>query len=199
MALFSPAFAEFLRDRIRQCNLPRPLNIFLFGFDPVRPEQEQLPAPAPKGPVKVEAPRRRGPKPGASRISYDEIRARLDTWVAEQKDFPDEFNLDDLAMNTSLYKTHLLKYFRYCEKKDFRYWKMEKKIEKARQMLLDDPDRPVTEISVRCGFNNSSNFFRQFKRLTGCTPLQWRERDLENGQFPVLHHEEDNPGIGSRL
>lgn len=181
MVPISPAFAESLRDRIRQCNLPRPLNILLFGFDPVRPEQEQLPSQEPREPARTEAPKRRGPKPGVSRISYDEIRQRLDAWIAAQDDFQEDFSLEDLAMKTSLYKTHLLKYFRFCEKKDFRYWKMEKKIGMARRLLLDDPDRPVADIAVRCGFNNCSNFFRQFKRLNGCTPLQWRDRDLEDG------------------
>ncbi|MBR1405962.1 MAG: AraC family transcriptional regulator [Bacteroidales bacterium] len=184
MALISPADAESVRNRIRQCNLPRPLNIFLFGFDPVRPEEERLtaepqPAPVQDGPE----PRKRGPKPESRRISYDEIRQRVESWVAGKDDFMDEVSLEDLAIQTNLYKTHLLKYFRHCEHKDFRYWKMEKKIELARRLLLDDPDRPVADIAVRAGFNNAANYFRQFRRVTGCTPAQWREEPLlRNGQ-----------------
>lgn len=179
MARISPADAESARNRIRQCNLPRPLTIFFFGFDPVRPEEEHLAAePTPAPPQESPEPKRRGPKPESRRISYDEIRQRVESWVEAKEDFLDEVSLEDLAQQTNLYKTHLLKYFRHCEHKDFRYWKMEKKIGLARSLLLDDSERAIADIAVRCGFNNVANFFRQFKRVTGCTPTQWRERRL---------------------
>ena len=179
MALISPADAESVRNRIRQCNLPRPLTIFLFGFDPVRPEEERLTVePEQAAEQEAPVPRRRSPKPSEHRISYEEIHSRIETWAAEKDEFSDEYNLEDLAQQTSLYKTHLLKYFRHFEHKDFRYWKMEKKIALACRLLRDDPERPIGDIAVRSGFNNGANFFRQFKRLTGCTPAQWRETPL---------------------
>ena len=176
MALLSPADAESVRNRIRQCDLPRPLTIFFFGFDPVRPEEERLTAePQPAPPQESPEPKRRGPRPESRRISYEEIRQRVGAWAEAKEDFMEDVSLEDLARQTDLYKTHLLKYFQYYEHKDFRYWKMERKIGLACRLLLDGPERAIADIAVRCGFNNAANFFRQFKRVTGCTPAQWRE------------------------
>jgi AraC-like DNA-binding protein len=42
--------------------------------------------------------------------------------------------------------------------------------------LLADTDKPVTEIMFEAGFQTKSNFNREFRRVTGMTPVQWRQR-----------------------
>lgn len=41
--------------------------------------------------------------------------------------------------------------------------------------LLVDSSRTVAEICYDCGFNNLSNFNRQFRRKKGCSPTQFRD------------------------
>lgn len=43
---------------------------------------------------------------------------------------------------------------------------------RLRQTNLD-----IKSISYECGFNTMTNFNRQFKRLTGCTPTEYRTGD----------------------
>ena len=40
--------------------------------------------------------------------------------------------------------------------------------------LLKETDMPVTQIIYAAGFNTKSNFHREFARVTGTTPSQWR-------------------------
>ena len=49
------------------------------------------------------------------------------------------------------------------------------RMEKAKRFLTDTQST-VFEISKMCGYNNFSNFSHDFKRRTGYTPLQYRER-----------------------
>jgi AraC-like DNA-binding protein len=42
--------------------------------------------------------------------------------------------------------------------------------------LLTKSDKPVSDIANECGFNNIANFNRQFKRITGKTPLKFRKQ-----------------------
>ena len=41
-------------------------------------------------------------------------------------------------------------------------------------LLLRDTDREVTGIALDSGFSDSNYFARQFRRINGCTPTQWR-------------------------
>ncbi|MDR2932591.1 MAG: AraC family transcriptional regulator [Oscillospiraceae bacterium] len=49
-----------------------------------------------------------------------------------------------------------------------------KRIELAQKYLLNS-NMPIIEIAIHCGFNNSTNFNRSFKKITGSTPSQFRK------------------------
>lgn len=44
-------------------------------------------------------------------------------------------------------------------------------------MLLAETSLSVTDIMLACGFQTKSNFNREFKRIAGFTPTEWREKD----------------------
>lgn len=47
--------------------------------------------------------------------------------------------------------------------------------------LLSRTDRPVTAIMFDCGFQTKSNFNREFQRVTGTSPTEWRRRAGQGG------------------
>ncbi len=53
-----------------------------------------------------------------------------------------------------------------------------KRIDSARS-LLRDTDSLILDIALQCGFNNSANFNRIFKKTTGLTPQQYRNTRTE--------------------
>lgn len=55
---------------------------------------------------------------------------------------------------------------------------LRKRIDIARS-YLDKTDLPITDIAVRCGFNNTSYFYRNFKKFTGTSPLTYRSAALK--------------------
>ena len=42
--------------------------------------------------------------------------------------------------------------------------------------LLQRPETRITEVAFQCGFNDSNYFSRQFRKVTGLTPRQFRSR-----------------------
>jgi AraC-like DNA-binding protein len=46
--------------------------------------------------------------------------------------------------------------------------------------LLAETGQPVTEIMFSAGFQTKSNFNREFRRVTGMTPLAWREKNARD-------------------
>ena len=63
------------------------------------------------------------------------------------------------------------------ENLQFRELTQKVRIETACRMLISD-DATVSEVGQRLGFNDSANFSRAFRRLTGLTPSAYREEAL---------------------
>ena len=54
---------------------------------------------------------------------------------------------------------------------------MHRRVERAKQ-LLERPDLPLVEVSLRSGFKNQSHFTTLFRKYTNLTPKLWRELKL---------------------
>ncbi len=48
------------------------------------------------------------------------------------------------------------------------------RIEKAKQMLKQNPEASILDIAINCGFSSQSILNRHFKKLVGTTPTQYR-------------------------
>lgn len=65
---------------------------------------------------------------------------------------------------------------------DFRTWRTNLRIEEAKRLLLENKDLSVNIIAEMSGFSDKSNFHRQFTKLVGCSPRQWRESEEKSNQ-----------------
>ncbi len=52
---------------------------------------------------------------------------------------------------------------------------IQKRIQVAQKLLLEDKKTSITKISESIGYSNQYHFIRQFKQLTGITPGQYRQ------------------------
>ena len=43
--------------------------------------------------------------------------------------------------------------------------------------LLNDPDIKIIEVAFMSGFNNKVTFYKSFRKATGMTPIEWREKE----------------------
>lgn len=50
------------------------------------------------------------------------------------------------------------------------------RIDYAKQLLRQHPDKKISEVWAGSGFANETSFFRNFKALTGMTPNEWRTK-----------------------
>ena len=48
------------------------------------------------------------------------------------------------------------------------------RIDYAKKLLRQHPDKKVSEVWALSGFANETSFFRTFKAMTGQTPTEWR-------------------------
>jgi AraC-like DNA-binding protein len=57
--------------------------------------------------------------------------------------------------------------------------------------LLTETDRPVTSIMFDAGFQTKSNFNREFRRVTGMSPMAWRSHNADAGASTAPSHRAD--------
>jgi AraC-like DNA-binding protein len=90
---------------------------------------------------------------------------------------PEEFpNIDAICAAVNMSRSSLQKNYRACFGVSIFDELIRFRIEKARR-LLSDTSFSITEISVMCGYSSDSYFMKQFKKLTGLTPSEYRARE----------------------
>lgn len=94
-------------------------------------------------------------------------------------------SLDDIAIACHISKYYLSHMFSDIKKQTVMQYIMNKRLEKARQ-LLDMTSLTVEEIALLSGFNNSSYFSRVFKEAYQITPLNYRKRKTSKNQVSNL-------------
>jgi len=93
--------------------------------------------------------------------------------------FTEKISLSDLAKQCSMSDNH----FSYVFKSVFNITPSEyiisKRLELAIQFLVSNPDMNMLDVAFRCGFNNSANFNKIFKKYIGITPSEYRKNSAD--------------------
>lgn len=92
--------------------------------------------------------------------------------------FKREISLSEVAAISNLSVTSFCRYFKMMTKKPYYDFLIEIRISHACRMLIEDK-YPIEVLCFDCGFNNVSNFYRHFKKVTGMTPLEYKRKFLE--------------------
>lgn len=106
---------------------------------------------------------------------FRKLEASLARWVEEKRYREYDKSREEIVrdLNTSREVFHL--YFSTVKGVDFKTWRTELRIEEAKRLLLENKELSTNIIGEVAGFSDRSNFHRQFVRIVGCSPKQWRE------------------------
>ncbi len=85
-------------------------------------------------------------------------------------------NIEELAKKLNIGRTTLSNFINREEGMNFNSWINRLRIEDAKQLLLHHPDYTIAAISELVGYTEQANFSRQFKQITGESPLYWRKK-----------------------
>ena len=113
-------------------------------------------------------------------ISEADIRRlerSIDQWVKQKKYCEYDKSREEVAKELRTSKEHLHIYFSTIKGVDFKTWRTELRVEEAKKLLLENKEVSTNIIGEAAGFSDRSNFHRQFVKIVGCSPKQWRESD----------------------
>lgn len=90
--------------------------------------------------------------------------------------------LEQIAAITNLTTTSFCRYFKLMTNKTYYDFLTEIRISHACRFLIEDK-LSIEQIADSCGFYNISNFYRQFKKVIGVTPLTYKREYLMSETF----------------
>ena len=99
---------------------------------------------------------------------------------ALENDFSREWKLDDLLKISHMSSSNLLRVFRKATGQTPIEYLVRLRIQKAME-LLRNTDLAITEIAMEVGFNDSNYFTRQFRRVVGMPPREFRTITPQTG------------------
>lgn len=94
-----------------------------------------------------------------------------------------DVSLAELARECRISSAHFGRAFRNTTGVSPHQWLISCRIDLAEQMLRD-PDIPLVEVALACGFGNQSHFSIAFKARNGSSPGRWR-RENRSDAAPI--------------
>lgn len=108
---------------------------------------------------------------------FRKLEEALEQWVSQKRYREYDKSREQIAAELNTTKEILHHYFISRKGIDFKTWRTELRIEEAKLLLLKDKNASTNIIAEASGFSDRSNFHRQFVKIVGCSPKQWRESD----------------------
>jgi AraC-like DNA-binding protein len=83
--------------------------------------------------------------------------------------------LMEIAQSLNIGRSTLSNFINTEENQNFNSWINQLRITEAKSMMINEPGVPISYIAIKTGYREQANFSREFKQITGETPLAWRK------------------------
>lgn len=95
------------------------------------------------------------------------------------KNYKHEIYLQEIAAMLNMSSVSFSRYFKHHTRKTFSEYVTEVRISHACSLLMLDNEN-ISQISYSSGFENLSNFYRHFRKITGIIPKDYKKRFLRS-------------------
>ena len=94
------------------------------------------------------------------------------------KNYMHDIYLSEVASLLHMSEASFSRYFKHHTQKTFSAWLAEVRISNACRLMMEGEEN-ISAIGYACGFENLSNFYRHFKKVTGMVPKDYRKKFLK--------------------
>lgn len=94
-----------------------------------------------------------------------------------ENNYTDEISIDELCSELNINKCYFCSIFKKEVGTTFINYLNSYKIEKSKE-LLKNPNRSLFDVALEVGFNNQSYYSKVFKKITSLTPIEFRDKLL---------------------
>jgi AraC-like DNA-binding protein len=94
--------------------------------------------------------------------------------------FRQKISLSQVASIANISPTAFCRFFKLHTRKNFNTFLQELRVGHASKLLIENK-KTITQVCYDSGFNNITNFYKTFKKLTGKTPQEYQKAYLSGG------------------
>ncbi len=91
-----------------------------------------------------------------------------------ERNYAQEIGVEDLAREAHLSPSHFSRLFKRSLGQSPHQFLMKYRVERAREILVREPGRPLAQVASSTGFSDQAHFSRTFKRFAGTSPASYR-------------------------
>lgn len=102
-----------------------------------------------------------------------DLKERIEDFIEEN--YTSEINLQDLADHIGYSQHYMSHVFKGIFKDSFRSKINSYRINKAKEIMIENRNIKIYELAQRVGYNSSSSFIKIFKSVEGCSPGSYKE------------------------
>ncbi|PSU99974.1 AraC family transcriptional regulator [Photobacterium kishitanii] len=112
-------------------------------------------------------------------LKHKKMRGGLSSYLSKnlreyiEQNLDNKITLSTLSSKANLSEFHFQRVFQQSFGVSPAKWILESRITKAKELLRKNTD--LKDISSQCGFSDQSHMTRQFKKMTGLTPNEYRQ------------------------
>ena len=113
--------------------------------------------------------------PDVTNGNYDELMQRICELMDTQKLYQNsDLKQSDIATLLNTNRSYISECINAKRNCSFAQFVNGFRVEHAKRLLQNNPDKKIAEIFIEAGFSNEQSFFRTFKSVTGMTPNEWK-------------------------
>ncbi len=104
------------------------------------------------------------------------IAQRIKKWIEEEGFLQPGLTLNDIANKIGTNRTYVSRFINTTYQSTFFEFIAELRVKKIKKLLTEDPERELEYLSNTCGFSSSSHMSSTFKKFTGETLNEFRNK-----------------------
>ena len=114
----------------------------------------------------------------ASPVTRERMNPIVDKTIKYIRDnFGQQISLSEAAKYSAVSPEHLSRLFKRVTGFGFSEYLTVYRLQRAEEMLINEPGRSVSEVAFACGFNDSNYFSHRFKGIYGYPPSRVRRKE----------------------
>lgn len=111
-------------------------------------------------------------------ITREEMNPIVDKTIKYIRDgYSQQISLSEAARYSAVSPEHLSRLFKRVTGFGFSEYLTVYRLQRAEEMLINEPGRSVSEVAFACGFNDSNYFSHRFKQTYGYPPSRMRRKE----------------------